>query len=120
MSGDNELRPLNTFREYREVARRYGNCLASKLDEIAAGRMAIAEFRGEVLVEFRPLSIARGWVVWTVHGQDNKPVQQNIAELATARCEDRGIPRLDEGAGGEHWQGYRRMTRQPVWGDWAA
>lgn len=120
LAGDNELRPLTTLRDYQEVARRYHNCLATKLDEVVAGRMAIAEFRGEVLVEFRPLSIGKGWVIWTMHGHRNQPVQHNVAELAAARCEDRGIPRLDEGAGGDQWRSYRRITRQPVWGDWAA
>lgn len=119
-TGDNEMRPLTTLRDYGEVARRYRNCLASKLDEVVAGRMAIAEFRGEVLVEFRPLSIAKGWVVWTMHGHRNQPVQHNVAELAAARCEHRGIPRLDDGAGGDLWRSYRGITHQPVWRDWAA
>ena len=119
-TGDDELRPLTTLRDYQEVARRYRNCLATKLDEVVAGRMAIAEFRGEVLVEFRPLSVSKGWVIWTTHGHRNQPVRRNLAELAAARCEDQGIPRLDDGAGGDLWRSYRGITRQPVWRDWAA
>lgn len=119
--GDNELRPLTTLRDYQEVARRYRNCLATKLDEVVAGRIAIAEFRGEVLVEFRKLSIiSKGWMIWTTHGHRNQPARHNLAELAAARCEDQGIPRLDDGAGGELWRSYRGITRQPVWRDWAA
>lgn len=118
-TGDNELRPLTRLRDYQEIARRYSNCLATKLDEVVAGRIAIAEFRGEVLVEFRPLSVSKGWVIWTMHGHRNQPVQRNVAELAAARCEDQGIPRLDEGADNDLWRSYRRITNQPVWGNWA-
>lgn len=114
--GDNELRPLVTLRDYLDVARKYRNCLASKLDEVASGRMAIAEFRGELLVEFRPLSIGKGWVVWAMHGQRNKPVEHRVAEMAAQRCEDQGIPRLAEEVGGDNWRSYRRLLNQPIWG----
>lgn len=117
--GDNELRPLLTISDYLEVARRYRNCVASKVGEIAAGRIAIAEFRGEVLLEFRPLSAGAGWMLSGTHGHRNEPVDGNVAEAGAAKCEALGIPRPNENAGGSDWRSYKRFTQQMDWG-WAA
>lgn len=57
---DNDLRPLTTMKEYLEAARRYRNCLSSKLDHAAAGHLAVADFRSEALLEFRPLTADAG------------------------------------------------------------
>lgn len=57
---DNELRPLASMRDLLEAGRKYRNCLAHRLADIAAGKIAIAEFRGECLVEFRPMTPSKG------------------------------------------------------------
>lgn len=114
-NGDNELRPLNAIRDHLEVARKYRNCLTGKISEVAAGRMAIAEFRGECLLEFRPLTGNGGWMFWGCHGPRNGPVALSTAEAAAARCDALGILRPKEDAGGAGWRSYRNFTREMDW-----
>lgn len=114
--GDNELRPLTSTRDLLTAGRQYRNCLSHRLGEIAAGRKAIAEFRGEILLEFRPLTAAAGWVLWACHGEGNRPVAMALSELAEAKCDAIGIPRADEAVGGDGWKNYRRFTRELEWG----
>ncbi len=96
--GDNELRPLQTVRDYVEAGRKYRNCLASKLSHVAAGRMAVAEFREECLVEFRPMT-SGGWMKWLCYGPRNGHVPISMENAADAKCDALGIPRQDEDAG---------------------
>lgn len=117
--GDNELRPLTTMREHLEAARKYRNCLAHRLSDIAAGRMAIAEFRGEALVEFRPLTMGAGWLLSATHGPRNGPVSLDLADAAALACERYGVPRTHNRSASVEWRSYRRFTRELEW-DWAA
>lgn len=114
-TGDNELRPFMTMRDYLDAARRYRNCLGSKLDHVAAGRLAIAEFRGEALLEFRPLTAGAGWMLWMVHGHRNSPVPCSVCEAAEQRCDLLGIPRINEAAGGSRWRNFRSFAREMDW-----
>lgn len=115
--GDDELRPFTTMRDYLDAARRYRNCLSSKLDHVAAGRLAIAEFRGEALLEFRSLTAGTGagWMLWFVHGRRNSPVACKVCEAAEQKCDLLGIPRINEGAGGSRWRSFRSFARQVDW-----
>lgn len=114
--GDNELRPLTTMRNLLETGRKYRNCLVHRLADMAAGKMAVAEFREECLVEFRPLTLGSGWVLWAVHGERNRPVPAWLSEAAEAKCDAVGIFRPDETAGGDGWTSYRSFTRELEWG----
>lgn len=114
--GDNELRPLATARDLMEAGRRYRNCLSHRIADVAAGRMAVAEFRGELLMEFRPLSLGAGWALREVHGMRNGPVPLTLAEAAEAKCDQIGIPRFHEEIGGDGWKSYRRFTGELEWG----
>lgn len=114
--GDNELRPLSTTRDLLAASRKYKNCVAHRLSEIAAGKMAIAEFRSEILLEFRPLTAGAGWVLWASHGEQNKRVAITLSEVAEAKCDALGIPRVDEAVGDDGWKSYRRSTRELEWG----
>ncbi len=116
---DNELRPLLTVNQHLQVGRRYRNCVSSKVPEVAAGRMALAEFRGEVLLEFRQLTANAGWMLWEVHGHRNGPVDPQLADAAAMKCEHLGIPRLNDRVGGTDWHSYRRFTRETDW-EWTA
>lgn len=112
---DNELRPLTTMKDYLEAARRYRNCLSSKLDHVAAGRLAVAEFRGEALLEFRPLTADAGWMLWQVHGHRNSPVAISTYEAAEQSITPLGIPRINDAAGGARWRSFRSFARQMDW-----
>lgn len=112
---DNELRPLTTMKDYLEAARRYRNCLSSKLDHVAAGRLAVAEFRGEALLEFRPLTADAGWMLWQVHGHRNSPIAITVCEAAEQSCDLLGIPRINDVAGGSRWRSFRSFARQMDW-----
>lgn len=113
---DIELRPLRSMRDVLAAGRKYRNCLRHRLSEIAAGRMALAEFRGEALLEFRPLTANAGWVLWGCHGARNGPVPLAVCDAATAKCDQLGIPRPNEGVGGVNLESFRRMTRELEWG----
>ena len=98
-----------------EAARTYRNCLAGKASQVAAGRMAIAEFRGECLLEFRPLTADGGWMLWLCHGPRNGHLAIATIDAAQAKCDALGIPRHDEDAGGFGWRTYRQFTREMDW-----
>lgn len=114
--GDNELRPLATMRDLLEAGRKYRNCLPHRLSEIAAGKMAIAEFRDECLVEFRPLTLGAGWLFRDVHIQRNNFVPVALVAEVEVKCDALGIPRVVEAAGGKAWEDYCRFTRELEWG----
>ena len=113
-AGDNELRPLTTMRDHLEAGRKYRNCLASEVGQVAAGRIAIAEFRGECLLEFRSLA-GGGWMFWLCHGPRNGFVPISTLNAATSKCDAFGIPRLEDDTGGFGWRSYQRFTRAMDW-----
>ncbi len=113
--GDNELRPFTAMRDYVNAARAYRNCLADKLGHVAAGHLAVAEFRGEALLEFRPMTAGAGWMLWATHGDRNNPVPLHVRQAADAKIDLLGVPRLAEGAGGKPWANYRSFTRDLDW-----
>jgi len=113
--GDNELRPVASMRDLLEAGRKYRNCLAHRLADIAAGKIAIAEFRGECLVEFRPLTQGAGWLLRDVHIERNRPVPLLVIGQVEAKCDALGIPRIDEASGGDGWTSYRRFTGELEW-----
>lgn len=112
--GDNEIRPLANMRSLMEAGRKYRNCLAHRLCDVAAGKMAVAEFRGECLLEFRPLSLGAGWMLRDVHVERNRPVALTLSNAAEAKCDEIGIPRIHETVG--DWESYRRFTKELEWG----
>ena len=112
--GDNELRPFTAMSDYLEASRRFRNCLSGKLGHVAAGRLAIGEFRGEALLEFRRLT-GGAWLLWAIHGHRNSGVPLHICEAAEAKIDSLGIPRIDENAGGSRWSSYRSFTRELDW-----
>lgn len=114
--GDNELRPLASMRDLLEAGRKYRNCLAHRLADVAAGKMAIGEFRGECLVEFRPMTLRTGWLLREVHIERNRPVPLALFSEVEAKCDVLGIPRIDEAGGGDGWKNYRRFTGELEWG----
>lgn len=113
---DNELRAVATTQSLLTVGRKYMNCLPHRLSEIAAGKMAIAEFRDECLVEFRPLTLGAGWMLRDVHIQRNNFVPAALVAEVERKCDSLGIPRIEEAAGGKAWKDYRRFTRELEWG----
>lgn len=113
---DNELRAVATTLDLLTVGRKYRNCLPHRISEIAAGKMAIAEFRGEILLEFRPLSMGEGWLFWSAHGPRNGLVALDLKDAAAAACERHGVPHVVERTGSVEWSSFRRFTRELEWG----
>ena len=112
---DEEMRPLNSVRDFVDAARRYRNCLVSeKLDEALAGQVAFAEFRATCIVEFRPLTLGRGWLLHDVHVARNGFVNSELAEAARSKCTALGIPSMEQRDKGESWRRYRRFVRDGV------
>nr|WP_313635193.1 hypothetical protein [Brevundimonas diminuta] len=115
-TGDSELRPLLTIRDVLDAGRRYRNCLRHRLADVAVGRMALAEYRGECLVEFRPLTTGAGWLLRDVHIERNRPVPLSLFADVEAKCDQIGIPRINEAGGGNGWSSYRHFTKELEWG----
>lgn len=115
-AGDNELRPLLTIRDVLDAGRRYRNCLRHRLADVAVGRMALAEFRSECLVEFRPLTGSAGWLLRDVHIERNRPVPLSLFADVEAKCDQIGIPRINEAGGGDGRASYRHFTKELEWG----
>lgn len=112
VDGDDEIRPLTSVRDFIAAGRRYRNCLTSMFDEALAAQVAFAEFRREAIVEFRPLTLGRGWLLHDVHVERNGPVAPELRSAAELKCGALGIPHLDERNDGEDWRRYRRFVRQ--------
>ncbi|WEK41165.1 MAG: hypothetical protein P0Y50_06045 [Candidatus Brevundimonas colombiensis] len=113
--GDNELRPLLTMRNVLEAGRRYRNCLRHRLADVAVGRIALAEYRGECLVEFRPLTAGVGWLLRDVHIARNRPVSLSLFADVEMKCDEIGIPRINEAGGGDGRSSYRHFTKELEW-----
>ena len=117
ITGDDELRPLTSARDFIEAGRRYRNCLAALLDRALAGQVAFAEFRCEAIVEFRPLTLGKGWLLEQVHVARNALVPTELAEAVETKCDALGIPHLDSRDADEDWRRYRRFVRNGGWLD---
>jgi hypothetical protein len=115
-----DLRPLTNSRDLIEAGRRFRNCLPRKVGDVLVGSVSFAEFHGECILEFRPLSGRCGWLLWEVHGPRNEPLPAHLAQAAADACLHQGIPRVDDGVGGDDWRRYRRFIRQGEWTHWAA
>jgi hypothetical protein len=113
---DNELRPLASMRDLMEAGRKYRNCLAHRLADVAAGKMAVAEYRAECLVEFRPLTRGAGWLLRDVHIERNRPVPLALIAEVEAKCDVLGIPRIDDSGDRDGWESYRLFARELEWG----
>lgn len=111
IDGDDDMRPLNSARDFIEAARRYRNCLASMIDRALIGQVAFAEFRGEAIVELRPLTLDRGWLLDAVHVPRNAHVPSTLAEEVERKCAGIGVPSFDQRDTGEDWRRYVRLVR---------
>lgn len=116
IAGDNELRPLTSMRELLEAGRKYRNCLAHRLADVAAGKMALAEFRESCIVEFRPLTQGKGWLLRDVHVERNGPVPMALFAEVEAKCDALGVPRIDDVGSYDGWKSYRNFTGELEWG----
>jgi hypothetical protein len=92
---DDEIRPLATAPDMIRTGREFGNCLVEKIDDVLAGRTAFAEFRGEAILEFRPLAGGYGWLFSEAHVARNAMVPPTIYEAARTKCLAMGIPYVD-------------------------
>ena len=113
--GDEEIRPLASVRDYIECGRRYRNCIGTMLDEVLVGQVAFAEFRHECIIEFRPLSLGRGWLFKAVYVSGNGLVSSELSLAAKAKCEALSIPSVEQSHSGEDWRRYRRFVRGGGW-----
>ena len=118
IQGDGEVRPLNTVPDFLAASRAYRNCLSQKIEVALVGRAAFAEFRGEAIMELRPLSDGFGWMLAEVHVARNMPVPQAVKLAAEAKCAALGIPHVDADAGMDRLRQYRRFASPKHW-EWA-
>lgn len=111
ITDDNEIRALRTARDVAEAGRRYQNCLNSKVEDVLASRVSFAEFRGEAILEFRPIAHGVGWLFWAAHGPYNNIVSGRTQRAVEAKMDQIGQPRLAADCGDDDWRRYRRFTR---------
>ncbi len=74
--------------------------------------MAIADFRAEALVEFRPLTMGAGWLLSATHRPRNGLVSLDFADAAAFAGERFGVPHTHNRAGNMGWRSYRRFARE--------
>lgn len=115
ITGDDELRPLTSARDFIEAGRRYRNCLATLLDRALAGQVAFAEYRCEAIIELRPLTLGKGWLLEQVHVARNAIVSAELADAVQTKCAVLGIPHVDARDADEDWRRYRRFVRDGNW-----
>jgi hypothetical protein len=112
---DNDLYPLATVRDLIHAGRRYRNCLNSRLEQILLGMAAFAEFHGEAIIEFRPLSNGVGWILWEVHALGNGIVPEPVAQAARQKCAELGIPHVERRQDTGDWRRYRQFIGGEDW-----
>lgn len=111
IADDDELRALRTVSDITEAGRRYQNCLADKVEDVLAGRVAFAEYGREAILEFRPMAHGVGWLFWAAHGPYNNIVSGRTQRAVQAKMDQIGQPRLAADCGNDDWRRYRRFTR---------
>ena len=92
MLADNEVAPIRTVSELILTGRKMKNCLGAdpKIVSAIQGRRAYALFRGDVVLEFAPLT-SGGWLYLECHGYGNTPVGEDVEEQARAKVLASGV-----------------------------
>ena len=112
--GDQDIRPLVTGRDFLATGVKYRNCLRERVDDALAGRAAYAEFRGEAIIELRPLAGSFGWMLHDVHGPNNGLLAPDVRAGAQAKCLEIGIPHIDWRADVPDLRRMCRLLRSPA------
>jgi hypothetical protein len=91
-AGDEMLRPIVSAADMREVARRYHNCLRSRIGAVALGRVVYYEHVGTpgAVVEVAALSDGH-WVLEGVYGPKNNRPAVNIVSSVRKTLENEGV-----------------------------
>jgi hypothetical protein len=87
LADDAAFRPLLTGADIHEAAKRFKNCLASKLPEIVLGRLFYIEFRpAPALIELVRLN--RGeWALEGLYGPTNAPLSNKTIEAIVSKLD---------------------------------
>lgn len=114
--GDDELAPLKSAPALIWAGRRYRNCLPRLVGRAISGQLAFAEFRGDLILEFHPLSDGR-WILAETHSAMNGPVDQAADEEAKRKCASIGIAYVARAnKSSDDWNALARVAGR--W-DWA-
>lgn len=89
-AGDEQLRPLVSGAELKEVARRYQNCLRRRVGDVALGRSCYYEHVEGAIAELRGLSNGR-WLLEGVYGVRNKHASPGVIRSIRAKLEGAGV-----------------------------
>lgn len=95
-----DLRPLMVAEDFLHTGLRYRNCLRDRIGDALTGRAAFIEFRGEAILELRPLAGGFGWFLEEVHVARNEFVPPDLRRDAEAACLQAGVHHVDHRAGG--------------------
>lgn len=96
-----DLRPLCSAEDFVVTGLRYRNCLRDRIEEALTGRAAFAEYRGEAILELRPLAGGYGWLLDDVHIARNDFVPLDLRRDAEAAALRAGVHHVDNRAGGD-------------------
>jgi hypothetical protein len=94
ISDDGEFRCLRTGAAMQEAARQFRNCLASKIPEVALGRVAFVLFvPGPALLELARLTDGRNdqWVLDAVHGDGHGDVSPEAVRAIRSKLTQAAI-----------------------------
>ena len=111
--GDAELRPLTSGPEMVAAGRRFRNCLAKMIGDVAIGAVYFAEFTGgaePAICEFRPLAPG-GWFMSDLWVTKNEFVPPELRKAARAKVASLGIAHPTVPPRGDYHY-VRRLLRQ--------
>jgi hypothetical protein len=94
-----DLRPLMTGEDFARTGLRLRNCLRDRIEDAVTGRAAFLEFRGQAVLELRPLAGEFGWFLEDVHIAGNAFVPPELRRAAEAACLQAGVHHVDRHAG---------------------
>jgi hypothetical protein len=94
IADDAEFRCLRTGREMQDAARHFRNCLASRIPEVALGRVAFVLYApGPALIELARLTDGRNdqWALDSVHGAGHADVSPDAVRSIRSKLTGAGI-----------------------------
>ncbi|MXN67477.1 hypothetical protein GR183_21430 [Stappia sp. GBMRC 2046] len=92
------FRPLSSATDMIEAGRRFRNCLGKKIRDVLLGRYYYLEWAVSpgAVVELKPLSDGRNWLVEAIYGHDNTSLHHELLRNIRADLCDAGLLELIE------------------------
>jgi hypothetical protein len=116
-----DFRPLRSGDDLVQAGRRFRNCLRNRLLTATVGRYGFAIYKKDAaIVEFRRLGSRASWLLFDVHGPENRPLPDDFVIEVRAACASAGIDHLSDDLDYAQWTPLVRMAQDGGLFDFAA